>query len=202
MGPGISTRPTLLSRVRDGSDDAAWREFDERYRQLILRYARRRGLQECDAEDARQLVMMGLVRALPGFHYRPEIGRFRDYLRRAVDHAIARVCAGAGPAVVVDGRTLEETAAPGVEEDREAWEREWVHAHLRRAFAASRHAFDPRTLAVFEHLLAGAVPRDVAASFGISRAAVYKIRQRVGDHLRDRIAEQVHDEEFEAPDAP
>lgn len=200
MGTGNTTRPTLLSRLRNGSDELAWREFDERYRELILRYARRRGLQESDAEDTRQLVMMGLVRALPAFRYQPEVGRFRDYLRAAVDHAIARVRVRVDRADLLDHQTLDATPATPTEEERETWEREWAHAHLRRAFRKSRSAFDARTLAVFDHLLAGASPREVAAAFGISRDAVYKIRQRVGDHLRQRIAEQIDEEEFDERD--
>ena len=59
-----TTHPTLLSRVRDHEDHRSWREFDSRYRELILRFCRRRGLQQSDAEDVRQIVMLNLARAL------------------------------------------------------------------------------------------------------------------------------------------
>jgi hypothetical protein len=45
------TPASLLSRVRDHEDTAAWSEFDVRYRDRIIRYALRRGLQAHDAED-------------------------------------------------------------------------------------------------------------------------------------------------------
>ena len=84
------TRPSLLSRVRDGSDQAAWREFEAKYRELLMRYCRARGLQQSDADDVRQLVMMNLAQSLRNFEYSPEKGRFRSYLGRVVRNSISR----------------------------------------------------------------------------------------------------------------
>jgi len=40
-----TTQPSLLLRVRDPGDQSAWREFESKYRELILRYCLRLGLQ-------------------------------------------------------------------------------------------------------------------------------------------------------------
>ena len=45
------TRASLLIRVRDPADQAAWQEFVEIYRPIILRLACQKGMQEADAED-------------------------------------------------------------------------------------------------------------------------------------------------------
>ena len=89
MGPG-TTRPSLLAHLHDPQDEAAWRAFEGRYRDLIRRYCRRRGLQTADAEDVSQLVLIALSRTLPGFRYLPERGRFRDYLGRVTENAVWR----------------------------------------------------------------------------------------------------------------
>jgi hypothetical protein len=44
----------LLSRVRDVADEAAWREFQALYHDLLLLFCRRQGLQEPDAGAAAQ----------------------------------------------------------------------------------------------------------------------------------------------------
>ena len=77
-----TTRPSLLARVRDLDDHHAWVEFESRYRDLILGYCRRRGLQRSDAEDVRQMVMLNLAQASSrNFEYQPQrSGRFRDYI--------------------------------------------------------------------------------------------------------------------------
>lgn len=191
-----STHPSLLQRVADMGDHAAWREFDARYRDLIWRYCRRKGLQASDAEDVRQLVMLNLAKQLRTFEYRPEKGRFRDYLGRAVANGIHRVfrrprleSQGLG---TDEGRDLE--APPDVTLDRE-WEIEWMHHHYRRAIEHVRGSSDPRSIEVFEQLLAGRTVEETAQEFRLSRDAVYKVKQRVRDRLKERVAEQVRQDE-------
>ncbi|HMB71812.1 MAG TPA: RNA polymerase subunit sigma, partial [bacterium] len=58
-----TTHPSLLQRVQDASDQEAWSLFEARYRELILRYCRRKGMSSFEAEDVRQMVMLGLVQA-------------------------------------------------------------------------------------------------------------------------------------------
>lgn len=190
------TRPTLLSRVRDPSDEAAWREFDEQYGDLILRYARRRGLQVASAEDVRQLVLLGLSRSLRGFRYDPGRGRFRDYLGRVIRNAVNKYvsCPTAGiDRLLKDG--FDRPADPPNDGSDETWECEWMEHHFRRAMRKAERAFEPKCLDVFRHLLAGEPTEQVAASFGMTSAAVHKVKQRVRDHLRARIDEQVREEE-------
>ena len=84
------THPSLLSRVRDPSDAAAWREFEARYGPLIMGYCRRLGRPLTDAEDVRQIVMTDLSKALPNFRFDPKRGKFRTYLGRVVRNAVFR----------------------------------------------------------------------------------------------------------------
>ena len=81
-------REPSLERVKNRSDDEAWREFEARYGDLIIGYCRSRGLQLTDAEDIRQTIMLSLATALVGFEYDPKRGRFRYYLGRAVRNAM------------------------------------------------------------------------------------------------------------------
>lgn len=46
-----TTSLTLLERLRNPDDSVAWREFDTRYRELIVWFVRRRGVEAADAED-------------------------------------------------------------------------------------------------------------------------------------------------------
>lgn len=199
MGPmaAPSTHVSLLSRVRAG-DASSWHEFDERYRDLILRYCRRRGLQECDAEDVRQALMMRLSSALREFRYRPTVGRFRDYLRTCARNAIANHFSrqnGLPGSVSVDEIGEQELGEASDTLD-DAWEAEWRGHHLRLAMAKARKAFERQSIEVFERLAAGDRPEDVAASFALGVPAVYKVKQRMMDFLRERVDEQLADEEF------
>ena len=188
-----TTHPSLLERVRSLGDQAAWREFDDAYRELILRYAARRGLQASDAEDLRQQVMLRLAERLPSFTYRPEVGRFRDYLGTIVRNLIHRHFARQERRQAL----LEEVdAEPPPAADDEAWEQEWMHHHYRLAMAQVRRQFQPASLEVFDGLLAGRSVEALCREHGTSPEAVYKIKQRVRDRLRELIARQIRDEEF------
>jgi RNA polymerase sigma-70 factor (ECF subfamily) len=50
MNSTPETRQSLLIRVRNPADQAAWHEFVEIYRPVILRLARQKGMQEADAD--------------------------------------------------------------------------------------------------------------------------------------------------------
>ncbi len=87
---GESTHATLLARLRDGEDRAAWQEFCDRYGELIQGFARRRGLQPSDCDDVVQETLLALTKSMPKFHYEPGKGSFRSYLKTIVLHTIFR----------------------------------------------------------------------------------------------------------------
>ncbi len=189
-----TTSTTLLSRVGAGDEDA-WAVFDARYGNLIVRYGCRLGLKHADSEDVRQVVMVKLSQALRSFHYRRERGRFRGYLGQVIRNEVARQLGRPDPSRSRVGApgpsTLEATSAPAEAE----WEREWVQHHLRMAMRRVRQVHDPRSVKVFERLLSGDSAAEVASSFGMSVDAVYKVKHRIRDRLRDIVAEQIRDED-------
>lgn len=196
--PGMASQTThlsLLARVRDLGDHGSWREFDARYRDLVLRFCYRRGLQQSDAEDVRQIVMLNLARALRSFEYQPARGRFRGYLGRVVTNAIHRHFRS--PRLEQGGletHVASDLSGEDMTQLETHWDQEWMHHHYRLAMAQVRETADPRSVAVFERLLSGDTTNDVAEAFGMSRDAVHKVKQRLRDRLRARIQEQVRDE--------
>ncbi len=191
-----TTQPSLLSRVRDPSNQAAWREFDGKYRELILRYCRAKSLQASDAEDVRQIAMTNLAKSLRSFEYNPARGRFRSYLGQVVRSAISKhssrpqVKARALDSVVL--ATIE--ASPSDVEDP-VWEQEWIRHHYRLAMQQVRATFDPRSVDAFDRLLAAESVSQVAEAIGLSTQAVHKIKQRVRDRLKEIIARQIREED-------
>ena len=81
------TRITLLGRLgRDQSDPAAWSEFVDHYGRKIYGWCRVWGLQDADAQDVTQHVLLKLVNGFRDFQYEP--GRsFRAWLKTITHHA-------------------------------------------------------------------------------------------------------------------
>jgi RNA polymerase sigma-70 factor (ECF subfamily) len=88
MNPSPDTRASLLIRVRDPADQAAWEEFVEIYRPVILRMAWKKGLQNADAEDLAQKVLLSVSQAIEQREHDLERARFRTWLHRVVHNAI------------------------------------------------------------------------------------------------------------------
>ena len=191
-----TTQPSLLSRVRNPADDIAWREFDAKYRELILRYCRARGLQTSDAEDVRQIAMTNLSKSLRSFEYKPARGRFRGYLGQVVRSAISRHFSRPdAPARALDTNVLVTVEADDAGQADEVWEREWVRHHYRQAMQAVRDAFDPKSVQMFDRLLAGDGVSRLASDFQTTAQAVHKVKQRIRDRLKELIAEQIREED-------
>lgn len=185
--PIPATQPTLIQRLRDPADQEAWQRFESGYRELLVRFAMRRGLQRPDAEDVAQAVFVAMVTAMQGFTLDASRGRFRDYLLRAVRNEIARNRARAArsPASLVGD--------PVASEERD-FEDEWMAHHLRTAFDHLRKTQPPNSVAVFERLLAGDSVAAVAEAFAMSPEAVHKVKQRMRERMRERVREQVDQE--------
>ena len=185
----------MLIRLADLGDQVAWSQFDERYKDLILRYSRRRGLQPTDAEDVRQMVMLNLAKQFGGFTYDPNKGRFRDYLGRVVRNAIHRLFRSPNAKLRgLDTHVENEIEAADSTLD-DLWEEEWMHAHYRRALATVRSSADPKSVDVFQSLLDGATLDEAAADFGMKREAVQKVKQRMRQRLQSCVAAQLEEEE-------
>src|SRR5436190_14512821 len=87
----LPTRQSLLSRLRDCEDQAGWREFFETYWRLLYNVARKSGLADAVAQDVVQETVIAVARKMPGFHYEPAKGSFKQWLllitrRRIQDH--------------------------------------------------------------------------------------------------------------------
>ena len=191
-----TTQPSLLSRVRDPADQAAWREFDVKYRELILRYCRARGLQIADAEDVRQIGMTNLAKSLRSFEYDPSRGRFRGYLGQVVRSAISRHFSRPETRQrALDSGVLATAEAPDRGNTDELWEQEWVRHHYRLAMQQVRVTFDTKSVEMFDRLLAGDSVGQVAQDFETTTQAVHKVKQRIRDRLKELIATQIIEED-------
>lgn len=182
-----TTRATLLERVRDSRDAAAWEEFFALYAPLLESYARAFGLSAPDAEDIRDQCLAVVVQRIGTFHYDRSKGSFKGWL-----HRIARD-------KVVDAMRRPRTERPetaallalpdlGADQD-EVWEREWRAEHLRFALAEVRRARDVHGRELIDLLLDESLSAsEVGARAGLNANQVYKARARfveeVGDVMR------------------
>jgi RNA polymerase sigma-70 factor (ECF subfamily) len=81
-----TTRVTLLTQLRqDPFDQAGWDAFVERYGRHIYRWCRQWKLQDADAEDVTQDILVKLTQKLRTFAYDPTRS-FRGWLKTVAHH--------------------------------------------------------------------------------------------------------------------
>jgi RNA polymerase sigma-70 factor (ECF subfamily) len=87
FAPLPTTRSILLTQLRrDPSDPALWGEFVELYGRHIYRWCRQWRLQNADAEDLTQNILMKLTQKLRVFTY-DSSRSFRGWLKTVAHHA-------------------------------------------------------------------------------------------------------------------
>jgi RNA polymerase sigma-70 factor (ECF subfamily) len=195
MLPQVTTHTTLLARLADGPDSAAWGEFEKRYGDLIIGFARRRGLQPADCEDVAQEVLLGLAKAAPGFRYDPAKGKFRSYLKTATLRAIFKKSRQKHGTVAL-GDIEEAIHLTEADSDaEEVWEQEWRQYHLRQAMCVVQAEFSASDRRAFQlYAVDGRDARETAAALGLSVDRVYQAKSRIMTRLTTIIEQQVQDE--------
>ena len=186
-----TTHVTLLTLLRqDPSDQAGWDEFVERYGRHIYRWCRHWNLQDADAEDVTQDILLKLTRKLRAFTYDPSRS-FRGWLKTVAHHAWrdfadsrrhAQRAAG-GSQIQELMLTLEarEDLARKLEEafDLEILETAKVRVRLRVA----PHTWEAFRLMAFE----GLPVDEVAARAHLQVAMVYVAKNKVQKMLKEEI---------------
>src|SRR5579859_6893496 len=147
------TRASLLVRIRDDQDQAAWREFVALYGPVVYRYARKRGLQDADAADLVQDVFRSVAGAIGRWDYDPARGKFRGWLFTITRNKIfsfleARKRRAIGSGDSGANERLEQEPDPS-DNHSDVWDREYERQLFARAAEQARAEFSPSTWQAF-----------------------------------------------------
>ena len=186
--PFPETRVSLLETLRDGSGQAGWREFYERYAPAVYRVCRLRGLGPHDSEDVVQQVMVAIAGQVDRFEYDSSRGRFRSWVRRVTENKISDLVRRR-PRETGDELALstcaDEHAAPD-----QAWEHEWQVQDILHCLHRVGRDIAPRRLEAFRlYVLEGVSATDTAEQLGMTTGHVYVIRNIVLNLIRDNLRE-------------
>lgn len=187
------TSQSLLDRLRAAPDSAAWGRFVDIYGPLIYRWLRQSGLQDHDACDVGQEVLIAVSREMPTFEYQPGKGSFRGWLRVIVIHRLRGFWRDrkAKPSNWAHGgleSKLAELADPNSQVTR-CWDAEHDRHVLRRLLEMLQVEFEPTTWQAFWRVaIDGEKVVGAATSLGISVDSVYQAKSRVLRRLREESA--------------
>lgn len=179
-----TTSVTLLNRLRQPNQDAAWNRFVELYTPMLFAWASRLGLQESDAADLVQEVFALLVSKLPEFEYQPSKS-FRGWLRTVAHNQFRASMRRRAKIPVASPVDASDVAAP---EDEAFWEVDYRRQLVARALTLMQADFEPTTWkACWECVANDRKSTEVAAELGLKPGAVRAAKFRVLARLRREL---------------
>lgn len=181
------TSTTLLHGLKDPANRTVWTSFIDRYRPLLVWFARRAGLPDAEAEDVAQQSLLAFSDAYRDGKFDPRRGRLRHWLfgiARTTTRGFLRQRRRGGAVVETAGEVVAEVA----DDDRFAalWEAEWRDAVLRQCLREVAGEVQEATFRAFElFALEGRPAREVASELGITENAVFGAKRRVLARIRE-----------------
>jgi RNA polymerase sigma factor (sigma-70 family) len=184
------TSLTLLERIQVNPEDPqAWRLFVERYQPQIRRWCLAWGLQDSDADDVAQDVLVKLFAALRKFRYDPTRS-FRAWLKTVTQHAWSNFLAArrkdpghnAGSvSLIADSAEAQSSLERQLEE---AFDRELLDVAMHRV----KSRVKPATWEAFQlTAIEGLAGVDAARKLGMPVGHVFVAKHRVQKMLQDEV---------------
>ncbi len=195
----LSTRWSLLSRLKDWDDQDSWRQFFDTYWQLIYNTGVKAGLTHAEAEDLVQEVVISVAKKMGGFKTDPAAGSFKSWLLtltrwRIHDQLRKRPPPRREPPPFPEDKTKTRTATverladtgPGpLEAD---WDADWEKHLLQAALARVKKYVRPELIQIFDLMVDKQWPAlKVARRLQVNLARVYYARCKVAALLKQEV---------------
>jgi RNA polymerase sigma-70 factor (ECF subfamily) len=188
--PVDDTSLTLMMRLQQSSGDPrAWAEFVERYRPMIRAWCLKWHLQESDADDVVQEVLIKLLAAIRKFQYDPARS-FRAWLKTVTQNALSDFVASRRkhPEQMVspiDAIAESDDARTDLEQQiQDAFDGELLELAMRRVQKRVKPAtWDAFRLTVID----GKSGADAAGKLEIPVAHVFVAKHRVQKMLQEEV---------------
>lgn len=186
------TRLSLLIRLREPDDAAAWERFVGDYGPLVYGFGLRRGVPEAEADDFTQEVMLRVMKSIGRLDYDPALGTFRSWLFQVARFVLMNRLRHAGRRPLLEGGSEMMRSADASLGDREEermrneWELEYRRQIFAKAAAQVEAASDPEMWSAFwRTAVLDEDASKVASDLGIALGTLYVRRSRVLAKVRE-----------------
>lgn len=183
------TSLSLLNRLRCSPESESWDRLVELYAPLVRAWLRRYDVQDSDADDLLQEVLLAVSKDLGKFEHRGQPGAFRGWLKAIMVNRLRKFWRARDRRPQARGNSdidarLAQLDDPASEMSQ-IWNREHDQYVLRQLLAVAEPHFAPNTWMAFCRVaLDGAKADVVAQEMGISLNAVCLAKSRVMRRLR------------------
>ena len=192
------TRLSLLRRLQNGQDEAAWGEFHEIYRPVLTRMVAAVGLPANDQQDVVQEIWIAIFKGIDKYEPRSHSFAFRGWLAKiakntAINYLTRKTPQRTEP--IADGAILTDRTTTKEVLDAQ-WDREYQRqvlqwAALRVASRVSQATFQ----AFWRTVVDGENVETVAKELGMTAGSLYVSRGRIMATLKREVESRECSEE-------
>jgi|ERR1043166_441775 RNA polymerase sigma-70 factor (ECF subfamily) len=193
----IQTRQSLLSKLKNWTDQESWKTFFDTYWRLIYSTAINAGLTPTEAEDVVQDTVISVMKGLPDYRRRNKKRLFRNWLLRRTTWRIGDQLRKKQRGLVQldepkSTRTSTETGAiekidsnAGLEK---IWNDEWEENLLEAAIDRVKRKVNPKDYQLFDLVVVKERPvSKVAKTLAVSRGRIYLAKHRISRLIRKEV---------------
>lgn len=179
---------SLLERLRRQPNDELWSRLVDLYTPLLLRWLGQAGVNNTDAEDLVQEVLLAVVRGISSFQHNQRRGAFRLWLHTILLNRLRSYWNAKRTNNSTENLSLLDELADSASDLCQCWEREHNAFLARRVFQLIENDFTSTTWQAFRRVVMdGAKPAEVAVELGLSVNAVLLAKSRVLRRARQEI---------------
>ena len=185
------TSLSLLNRLQRSSDSEGWDRLVELYAPLLKRWLGRYDIQDSDADDLVQEVLLAVFKDVGSFEHNGRSGAFRSWLRTIMVHRVRDFWRARGRRPEARGDSDIQRRLNDLEDPTSNLSALWNRQHdqhvAQRLLLLTESQFAPKTWQAFCRVtLEGDRADEVAADLGLSLNAVFIAKFRVLSQLRQQ----------------
>jgi RNA polymerase sigma-70 factor (ECF subfamily) len=194
MSEQHTTRMSLMLRLRNARDEAAWAEFVADYEPLILNLARRLGCRDTDARDVCQQVLASVVKDIGKWIPDGQPASFRRWLFRIARNRAFKFFLAERKRIAAEGGTDAQSQLALLAESDDSLSallrREYRQQLLLQAATRIQGEYQPATWQAFwKTCIEGTSVADAARELKTTAGNVYVARSRIIARLREIVLE-------------
>ena len=183
------TQHTLIQRLqqKELTDEEAWQLFVETYESFIIAILIKININQEEARDLKQIILLKLWEKLPSFKYEPERAKFRTWIYSVTKNTAISHIRSLNSEQDRISQYFSENESEATSEFNKLFTQEWQMFISNKAMEKISEDFTPQSIEIFKQCLAGAKSSELARQYNLQPNSVVRIKNRVKEQLMVEI---------------
>ncbi len=182
------TTTQILEDLKNSNDTAGWSSFRDYFYPVLVRFAKRLGITDNDAEDIAQETIVTFLKAYRTDKYCRQQGKLSHWVLGVARNVIRTHYRKHSKIAAPANSNSTASLWQNIEDEhaiQHTWRTEWRNVLLERCLVQARKEFDSKTFLVFElYALRQKPVAQVCEELNLSPNAVYIAKNRVLTRIR------------------